>query len=206
MIRVFYDSNAIFIDTIRLPVVAGTLVANAISTEVIIENIHSAQPVVSADYTQIGDINGTMFDSVADCLTYLNGQFQMRRSLDIPTATGIAAVDIAQGTPVAILRSSQQLTPARADTYALSFVVGMAATDIASGFSGNTTRVPVTLSDWTAIAGSASLSSGQPYFLALSGGMTPTVPDRASVVCSTRVGIATSSQTFLFQQADPILL
>ena len=80
MIRVFYKFPAISIDNIRLPVVAGSLVAvsDAGSTMVTIQNKGTSQPVVSADFTQVGDVNSHGFDNVQDCVDYLNTQFALR--------------------------------------------------------------------------------------------------------------------------------
>ena len=206
MIRVFYSDNALYIDGIRQAMVAGSLVASASGNTITIQPLNLAPPLAVGDFSTFARQDGTGFASVDEAMAYLAGQFALRRSLDIPTASGIAATNFAKGTPLAVSRANGQLIAARADTYAASFVPGLANADVAAGFIANATRNSVTLSDWTSIAGVQGLASGLPYFLAPSGGMTLTAPSSSTSVCSVRLGLATSSQSFLFMQSDPVTL
>jgi hypothetical protein len=119
-----------------------------------------------------------------------------------PIVTGETVIE---GAPVVVRRSDRKLVNGRADTYTLSFVVGLAGAATASGFAVSPVRGEVTLADWTAITGTPTLSVGIPYFLALSGGLT-TTPDRTSGHALTQVGIATAPDTLFVNPSPPVLL
>jgi hypothetical protein len=106
---------------------------------------------------------------------------------------------------VVVRRSDRKLVNGRADTYTLAFVVGLAAATTASGFAVSPQRGEVTLSDWTAIAGTATLTSGVPYFLGLTGGITAS-PDRTPGHALTQIGVATAPDTLFVDPSLPTLL
>jgi hypothetical protein len=146
------------------------------------------------------------FSSPDALLTYLQGEFAKRRSVgetfDVAT---VAGADLVQGMPVAISRATGQLLPARADTYALAFVAGLASADTEQGFTDQPAHGAVTLSDWTAITGAALLAAGMPYFLAPGGGLSTASVGPGST-CVTRVGFAASATTLVVEPSPPILL
>lgn len=157
------------------------------------------------DWFRLETLDGQGFDTPEDAKAYLDGVLARKPSVLIPSAEGVAAVDIAAGMPVAVSRRDGSLLPARADTYAQAFVVGLATADIRAGFAGATTREALTLASWSAIAGTPSLAVGQPYFLAAEGGLTLRAVDLQGY-CAVRVGNATGPQTLTPVLFDPILL
>lgn len=165
----------------------------------------TAADIVMASYGNLCRKDGSAFGSAAEAKAYLDGEFARQRALDIPTALAVAAADIPAGMPVAVSRRDGTLQIARADTYTLAFVAGLASKSAAVGSAGSATRNAITLADWTAVTGSPGLAVGQPYFLAPEGGLTP-LPPVLPGLCSVRVGNATGPQTFAPIEADPILL
>jgi len=143
--------------------------------------------------------------SMADALAYLTSEFAkscpVGETFGVPAATG---ADLIKGQPVAVSRASGRLLPARADTYSLAFVAGLASADTVSGFADQPAHGAVTLADWTLVAGTPSLFVGQLYFLGTTGGLT-TAPD-LTAACITRVGLATAPQTLVAEPAHPIIL
>jgi hypothetical protein len=154
------------------------------------------------NYTRSG---GGTFASPDDLMAYLTAQFAMRRlvgeTFGVPA---VAGADLTQGQPVAVSRASGQLLPARADTYTLAFVAGVASADAAQDFVGQPAHGAVTLSDRSAVTGSAALLVGQLYFVGPAGGLT-TAP-RLDTACVARVGLATTPQTLVVEPFTPILL
>jgi hypothetical protein len=157
------------------------------------------------DWFRLEDLNGRSFSTPEEAKAYLDGVLARRPNPIIPSAEGVAAEDIFAGMPVAVSRSDGALLPARADTYAQAFVIGLALADIDAGFAGATTREALTLPDWSRVAGTPALAVGQPYFLAAEGGLTLRAVDMQGY-CAVRVGNATAPQTFTPAQFDPILL
>lgn len=142
---------------------------------------------------------------MADAIAYLQGEFTKFKPVgETFGVAGVAGAALIQGQPVAVSRASGQLLPARADTYVLAFVAGVASADTVQGFTNKPAHGAVTLPDWTAIAGSPALSVGQPYFLGAAGGLT-TVP-RLEAACIARVGLATTPLTLVVEPATPIIL
>ena len=116
----------------------------------------------------------------------------------------MASVNIAAGMPVAISRANGQFVLARADYKPSAFVAGMASAAIATGFVGTAEAASITLPNWTAIAGTATLAVGQTYFLGATGGITTTPP--AAPNCITRVGLAVNATTLRIEIDPPIQL
>ena len=206
MIRVFYDADAVFIDGYRSALIAGTLVATASGDTISITTVNSTDALAAGPYTIFARQDGTGFADAPTCLAYLQatcGQVLQR----VPTVSGVASEAIAAGMPVARSRADGTLRLARADTYALAFLAGIAATDTAEGFPLTVVRSSLELPDWTAVAGAPALSMGQRYFLAPAGGLLA-VPVLTSGLglCVTAVGYATSPTVLAFQPTDPITL
>ena len=116
----------------------------------------------------------------------------------------VASVALQAGMPLVQSRVNGQLGIADASTKAFAWVAGLAAANTAQGFVAEAVQDTLTLPDWTAVTGSASLQVGQPYFLAAGGGLTTTPP--ASPACIAIVGMAQSASTFVLRRQPPIQL
>jgi hypothetical protein len=116
----------------------------------------------------------------------------------------VAATDLLRGTPVAISRATGQFITADASYKPAAFVVGLLDSAVAAGFVGNAAPSRLTLTDWTAVTGSAQLQRGLPYFLAAGGGLTVTPP--VSPSCIALVGQALDPTTLLIEPQPPIEL
>lgn len=116
----------------------------------------------------------------------------------------VASSALVAGMPVCLSRSTGQLIPARADLKTSAFVMGLAGADVAAGFPVSVKEGAITLSNWTAIAGAASLGVGLPYFLKSTGGLTSTPPGAPN--CMALVGLAISTQSLMVAPEPPIQL
>lgn len=157
-------------------------------------------------WSDLTSLDGTYTPaSMADALAYLQGEFAkacpVGETFGVPV---VAGADLIQGQPVAVSRASWLLLPARADTYTLAFVAGVASADTAQGFANQPAHGAVTLPDWTTLTGSVSLAVGQTYFVAPAGGLTAS--PRLDIACVARVGFATGPQTLVVEPSTPILL
>ena len=207
MIRVAYLAGSLFVDGRDDAMPAGSLQATLSGSIINITTLLGSTPLVATDFGQIADANGQGFADPASCLAYLQATFA-RTEHRVPTISGVAGEAIVVGMPVARSRSDGTLRLARADTYALAFLAGLASTNTAVGFALEAVRSSLTLPDWTAIVAAPLLAQGQRYFLAPAGGLTPT-PVLAPVgagLCVAAVGVAASPTTLVFQPSDPILL
>lgn len=108
------------------------------------------------------------------------------------------------GTPLTVSRATGYLVKADAASKPTAFVAGLSDAPTAIGFPASAIRGLLTLADWTAITGSASLAQGQTYFLAAGGGLT-TIPP-SSPNCLVVVGTAASSTTMLIAPQGPVQL
>lgn len=91
-----------------------------------------------------------------------------------------------------------------ADCSTTGTVMGIAQTNIASGFSGNLiSQGQLTLSDWSASTGSATLSAGQTYYLGVAGAIGTSPPTSGFVV---KLGKAITTTTLEISIEDKILL
>jgi hypothetical protein len=117
----------------------------------------------------------------------------------------VANQDIVQGMPVYISRANGQIGIANAASYTQSLIAGFTVSAVNSGFTVDIKSGVSTLSDWTAIAGTATLQKGQLYFLSLNGGIT-TTPDRTTAQAIVSIGEALSATTLFFNPSNPILL
>ena len=122
------------------------------------------------------------------------------------TTSLVCDVAVVVGAPLAIDRTTGHFVKADASIYARSFVVGLAVAATAATFVADaSTSGAVTLSNWTALAGTTTLSAGQIYFLAVGGGITLTRPTTVGQAVAI-VGEATSSTTLSLRLSQPILL
>jgi hypothetical protein len=129
----------------------------------------------------------------------------------LPSGTGSsysaeAGASIEIGHPLYI--SSGLVYPAKADAAGTSQVTGISFASVSSGEDcGYLTEGSITRIDWTAVAGTATLSAGVTYYLdpATAGRITTTAPTTAgqSVV---RVGRAVDTTTLDVEIELPILL
>jgi hypothetical protein len=201
---VYFDTNALYITDMRDAFVAGSLVCERNGDLISICRANEGSRVLQRPFQMIVRKDGSGFSSAIETQAYLNDEFAKKRSVITPSAEAVAGVAVLAGMPVAISRRDGSLIPARADTYYEAFVAGLAMADVEAGFVGGATRDKLTLSDWTAVAGTASLLAGQPYFLAPQGGLTLS-PSYTQGFCVVRVGNAVSTQTLMPIQSDPIL-
>lgn len=114
---------------------------------------------------------------------------------------------VSKGMAVYVSGVTGHFARAIASSVATSTVVGLVDADTAPGFAANASRDAITLSDWTAITGSALLVPGADYFLSptSSGGLTLTPPSAAGQ-CVVHVGVALSTVELVLSLGDPILL
>jgi hypothetical protein len=205
MPAVFFDTNALYIKGYRDSFTAGSLVADVTSIGVGVRVLHGADYLVNDAWGNYTREDGSGFASPDEVMAYLTAQFAMRRAVgEIFGVPAVAGADLVQGQPVAVSRASGQLLPARADTYTLSFVAGVASADTAQGFIDRPIHGAVTLPDWTALTGSPDLSVGQLYFVGPAGGLT--LAPRLDTQCIARVGLATAPQTLVVEPSTPIIL
>lgn len=115
----------------------------------------------------------------------------------------VASADMPAGTPVAVDRATHRLISADAAWKPSAFVAGLLTADVLAGFAGSVTATRLTLADWSAVAGTAQLAPGQPYFLSQGGGLTVNAP---ASLCVALVGRAVSPTTLLIDPQPPIQL
>lgn len=206
MIAVWYDTtcDAVWISFVQEPFLPRSLMAERYGDAITIRRCYGTAAVLAAPYDQIMRRDGAGFASADECLAYLQGEFA-RAPGRVPTVSAAAGAVIPDGFPVALSRATGAAVPARADTYPLAFVAGLATAGADRDFPVAAVRSALTLSDWTACAGSPALALGRPYFLGPAGGIT-VAPDRAPGMSLTRIGLATDPQTLVFAPSDPILL
>ena len=95
----------------------------------------------------------------------------------------VTDADVVIGNAVRIQQSNAQLELAQADDLATSLVIGLATADaLATETATYTSDGQVTRSDWTAIAGTASLTPGVIYFL------DPTTAGKITATAPTTIG------------------
>lgn len=203
---VFFDTNALYIQGYRDSFTAGSLAADYTQIGVGVRVLHGTDYLVNdawQNYTRPN--NGGGFASPEALMVYLTAQFALRRPVgETFGVPAVAGANLTQGQPVAVSRASGQLLPARADTYTLAFVAGVASADTARGFTNQPAHGAVTLPDWTPLTGTISLNVGELYFVGPAGGLTPA--PRLDTQCVARVGLATAPQTLIVEPSTPILL
>lgn len=116
----------------------------------------------------------------------------------------VADTAMPKGQPVAVDRATGRLVMADADWKPHAFVTGLLEDASTAGFVATASGERVTLVDWSAIAGTATLAPGQSYFLKAGGGITAVPP--LDAVCLALVGKALSPSTLLITPQPPIEL
>ena len=114
----------------------------------------------------------------------------------------VADIDMVAGTPVYLSRSTGRFYPAYAAWKPASFVTGLLQADVLAGFIGTSAIGLLTLPDWTAIAGVASLTHGHFYFLGETGGIVSTAPVSPNNL--EQIGYAADAQTLVISPSTPI--
>jgi hypothetical protein len=109
----------------------------------------------------------------------------------------------AAGWPIAIDRATKKGVLARADTYMLSFVIGFSKEATLTGFICPLEVYAVTLTDWTAIAGSEHLTPGNQYFLQKTTGIGAV---DLSAAATAMVGTALSPTALKLSITNPTLM
>ena len=131
-------------------------------------------------------------------------------NLPAPGTTGgvsaVAAVNLLPGQPVYVNGTTGQLGLASASVYVTSFVAGLVVAATAAGFIADLATDVLTLQDWTAITGSASLQPGQDYFLGTTPGTLSLIAPTVQGQTATPVGKSVSTTQLLIQPGQPILL
>lgn len=205
MPSVFFDTNALYIQGYRDSFVAGSLTADVTDIGVGIRVLHGSEYLVNDKWVNYARQDGSGFASADDLMAYLAAQFAMRRPVgDVFGVPAVAGADLVRGQPMAVSRASGQLLPARADTYTLAFVAGVASADTAQGFANQPAHGAITLPDWSALTGTISLNVGELYFVGPEGGLTAS--PRLDTQCVARVGLATTPQTLVVEPSTPIIL
>ncbi len=117
-----------------------------------------------------------------------------------------AGETVAAGQPVYVSTLTAEVFLARADAVGTAHVLGLAATSAAIGFTTEVLAIgSVTLTDWTAVTGSATLTRGMDYFLSsATAGMITTTAPQSSGDWVTRVGHAVSTTTLEIHVHRPI--
>lgn len=205
-IRIFFDANEILIDSYPQPFIAGSLVAILSNGAVEIRRVESSFLFTAIPWDMVADRNYQTFASPDEVMAYLAAEFAKSRSVgDSFSIASVAGEPLPAGAPVAVSRGSGRLMLARADTYQLAFVAGIVVAQTDPGFATKPGRGAVTFDDWTASTGAAALMSGQPYFLAPSGGLS-LLPIQTGSTCLAKIGLAASLSTLIVEPSPPILL
>ena len=118
----------------------------------------------------------------------------------------VTAEDITAGMAIRV-DFNGKAAAAQADSLTTSDVFGFAEEDVATGFTLTVSRDRVTLSDWTDLTGSASLSKGTTYYLhpSIAGGITSTPPTTGGQTV-VEIGEALTEQTLAINISPAILL
>jgi hypothetical protein len=121
--------------------------------------------------------------------------------------SGIAGQAIFAGAVVRINKSTARVVLAQADHPNTAEPVGLARADAVNNGTVAIAQDRVTLPDWTAVTGVASLQPGHDYFLSTTtpGGLTATPPASTGQV-SCWIGTAVSTTTLLISIQDPFQL
>jgi hypothetical protein len=121
-----------------------------------------------------------------------------------PVTNVVTGANVVAGQAIALNRATRLAILADNSYKPSSFVLGIARESVVAGFAVDVQSGFVTLSDWTAATGTASLQPGVPYFLGTAGQLTLTAPAAPSVAAL--VGMAVSLQTLNVVPQPPIQL
>ena len=96
---------------------------------------------------------------------------------------------------------------ADADNATTAICIGLALTDVASSGTGEyRSQGELTLVDWTAVTGGASLTAGVVYYLSTTDGQLTSTPPTGTSNHITRVGLAVTTKTISLEIARPLKL
>jgi hypothetical protein len=123
------------------------------------------------------------------------------------SGSGESDATLTKGTPVYI-KGNGHIDSAKADASGTSTVVGLLMSDVLATISGDfQADGNITLADWTAVIGAATLTIGSIYYLsATSAGMLTTTAPTAVGEYVCRVGMAISTTTLAIEIDPKILL
>lgn len=124
-----------------------------------------------------------------------------RDGLGADDIQAVSALALPAGMPVAVDRTSGMFIAADAAWKPAAFAAGLLRADAETGFVAAAATQQLALPDWTAVTGTALLAPGQPYFLAVGGGLT-TVPPASE--CVAMVGKSLNATTMLINPQPPI--
>ena len=150
---------------------------------------------------EVIDCDGTTIELASGSVVIVNNT-----GGDGSTVNFVAAETMPQGTPVYLQRSNGQIGKADAALYIKSFVIGFTVSDVVQGFAVDVVMGKQTRTDWTDLAGAASLSVGSLYFLNVGGGLTTNTPSAPDFAANVSVGFALSTTVFKYNISQPILL
>jgi hypothetical protein len=133
------------------------------------------------------------------------------RGRDGGEATPIELVSfepITKGQAIRVRATGGTASPALADAIGTADVFGFATNSVGPDATVEVTRDRITLDDWTALTGAASLVRGTRYFLSqtIPGGITNSPNLLLSGACAVVVGEAISTTTLAIRITDPIRL
>lgn len=134
------------------------------------------------------------------------GQIIMSGGVDPSISDAATSIDIGAGQPIYVSKVNGQAVLADATSLNSADIAGLAIAAAASGFRVSFTRSKLTLVDWTAALGVASLQSGYDYFLSATPGQITTTPPLIPGQCVVFIGTAISTTSMLFAFEPPILL
>lgn len=101
--------------------------------------------------------------------------------------------DVLHGQPLALDRTSGHLKLADPSYKPDAFVAGLARADTLAAFTADADQGVVELDDWTAVAGTPTLTPGAPYFLSGVGQISLTPPASPNCVAVIGVGFTTTA-------------
>lgn len=145
-------------------------------------------------------------DAVEAEVVVLDGRLDDLEAASDSALEAEAVENVATGMPVYGVAGLAQVGLARSDTPAKSRVVGIAAVGADTGFTVvYAAGGRITLEDWTAAVGAATLTPSSVYFLADTGGITDTAPTAVGKKV-TEIGQAVEANTLALNIKRPILL
>lgn len=120
--------------------------------------------------------------------------------------SNVTAVNVSAGQPVYADQITGQYKLADASVPSRASVVGLITTTTLATFVVTAEQLQITLANWTAVVGSASLTVGQIYYLGLTAGTLTTTAPSTPGQALTRVGVALTSQKMDIAIQAPIFL
>jgi hypothetical protein len=121
------------------------------------------------------------------------------------TVTLETSETVVAGQPLRV-NSGSKFELASAASFNTARTAGLATANTAAGFAATADRTQITLSDWTAVAGSQLLTPGATYFLGVVPGTITSIPPNSVGQCVCVLGEAVSTTTLAIEMSDPIQL